>query len=56
MYNIPLDAIPLRSLIADIIFAIALPSGIWGLILIFKDWLHYKKHDSQNLYKDYHDK
>ena len=44
MYTI-LVTIPIKSIIADVVFVIAIPTGICGLVLIFKDWLYRKKHD-----------
>lgn len=56
MYDTIFGTISLIAFIADIIFIIAIIVGTFGLIIIFRDWLYQKKHDSQNQYKDYHDK
>lgn len=36
MYNILICSMPLNSLIAYIIFIIAMPCGVWGLVLVLK--------------------
>jgi len=54
-YNTIFGTIPLISFIADVIIILAVPVGIFGLILKLKDWFRDRKHGSQEHHKDYND-